>query len=399
MAVAVCASLLVLVSGSVASADILHLKSGGKIEGDLLNPDQEPREFYEIKTKQGQLTLAASVVQEFVAQSEAQKQYKAFLPRMPDTIDGKWQMAQWCKENGLDDKWEFHLEEILAIEPDHIEARKALGYVQHRGKWIIREQWMRQQGFVYHRGSWRLAQEVKMLEAQDEADSQVVQWRKQLRMWRLWIRRGGDRAEEAVKHIRGIEDPTATEPLLELLESESDNRIRIAVITALSKIPSPQVTMALAELAFEGKDVRIRDQAAIALERRDNDVAVGFLIRKLKSTDNREINQAAAVLTRLKHPAAIGPLIDALVTTHKFVEQPGSNPGQMNAAFGSGSPGGFGFGTPQAKTVIQDLNNEQVLAALKATIDEEVDFRFNKESWRLWHSNDKIPFDTNLRRD
>ncbi|MEX0791900.1 MAG: HEAT repeat domain-containing protein [Pirellulaceae bacterium] len=381
------------------SADILHLKSGGKIEGELLNPDQEPREFYEIKTEQGQLTLAASVVQEFVAQSEAQKRYKTFLPRMPDTIDGKWQMAQWCKENGLDDKWEYHLEEILALEPDHVEARRALGYVQHRGKWIIREQWMRQQGFVYHRGSWRLAQEVAMLEAQDEASSQVVEWRKQLRMWRLWIRRGGDRAQEAVKSISGIEDPTATEPLLELLDSESDVRIRVAVIVALTKIPSPQVTMALAELAFEDQSVKIRDQAAIALERRDHDVAVGFLIRKLKSDDNGEINRAAAVLTRLKHPAAIGPLIDALATTHKFVEQPGGGPGRMNAAFGSGAPGGFGFGAPQAKTVIQELNNEQVLAALMATVGGEVNFRFDKERWRLWHSNDKIPLDTNLRRD
>ena len=68
---------------------------------------------------------------------------------------------------------------------------------------------------------------------------------------------------------------------------------------------------------------------------------------------------------KLHDRSAIGPLIDALRTTHKFIENPDAQPGQMTTTFGRGASAGSGGlsvgGGPKA--VKMTLENQEVLAA------------------------------------
>ena len=51
------------------------------------------------------------------------------------------------------------------------------------------------------------------------------------------------------------------------------------------------------------------------------------------------MNRAGVALARMKDPTATGPLIDALVTTHKFKLSAG-DPGSMSATFNKNPSGG-----------------------------------------------------------
>ena len=66
-----------------------------------------------------------------------------------------------------------------------------------------------------------------------------------------------------------------------------------------------------------------------------------YFVAKLKDKKNEIVNLAGIALGRMKDPAAIGPLIEALVTTHKFTLTPPGGNNSMNA--GMTSRGGMGL--------------------------------------------------------
>jgi hypothetical protein len=111
---------------------------------------------------------------------------------------------------------------------------------------------------------------------------------------------------------------------------------------------------------------------------------VGFL----RSKDNAVINRAAICLGRLNDPSAIGPLIDALVTTHQF-QLPTGRPGGMSATFPTGNtPGGGGLAMNPKPTVIrQDIRNQAVLDVLVLTTKKN--FNFDEQAWHTWHATQR----------
>lgn len=400
----ICTSLIVSLTitvgcCAVVQAEIFHLSSGGTVEGTLLNPDESPRSTFQVKTDNGTLVLGRTAVREVVAFSAQLKQYEEFLPRMPDTIEGQFQMAKWCDQNNLPEKRDYHYNEILKREPDNVDARKALGYERFQNKWIIRDDWMRSQGFVRDGGRWRFPQDIKLMENDRSIEVQQVEWRKQVRIWRSWLKRGGDKAQEAARELQKVNDPSAGLAVIELLEDETHPAVRELLVDALSNIKTPQTTMALVKLAANDPNDSIRDRATIGLEQRNNQVAVSYLIGQLKSSDNTVVNRAAIVLGRLKHPASVLPLMDALVTTHKFQVTRGTQPGRTNAAFDSTGGGGMSFGQEKPKIVEQDLQNQGVRVALKQVLEEEVDYQFDEAAWKTWYANKKMPLNVDMRRD
>ena len=382
-----------------AMGEVFHLSSGGSIEGTLLNPDESPRMTYEVETSSGKLVLGRNTVRDVVAFSEQLKQYETFLPRMPDTIEGQFQMARWCDKNNLPEKRDYHYNEILKKEPDNEAARRALGYDRFQGKWIIRDEWNRQQGYVREGRSWRYPQDITMSERAATIEEKQVEWRKQIRILYRSLRRGGDKAQQAAAEIQKINDPYAALPLIEILNDERVPAIKELIIEALTNIDTSESTMALVKVAADDEDPSIRDRATIGLENRDNRLAVNYLISKLDSKSNERINRAALVLARLKNPSSVRPLIEALVTTHKYKIQQGGQPGRTTAGFGDTGGGGMSFGQKGPIEVERNIENHAVLRALLEIIEEDVNFQFDEASWKLWYANKKIPLTVDLRRD
>ena len=116
------------------------------------------------------------------------------------------------------------------------------------------------------------------------------------------------------------------------------------------------------------------------------------------------INLAGFALGRMKDPSAIGPLIDALVTVHKFkIVKPGGD-NAMSSTFGTG-PGGKGarrrheLSAGGGPTMIrQAIRNQAVLDALVALTGQN--FNFDKQAWKYWYAAQKKPRDVlDARRD
>ena len=177
-------------------ADVLELSHGGRVEGEIVNLDRAEDEPYVIRTQFGLITVSHDDVARVRVPSEEQKKYNFWLDKMPATADGNWKMAEWCQQNGLSDERELHLREVIRLDPEHGDARQALGYVRRDGEWVTRNDIMQQRGFIRHRGRWRLPQEIELDEAREKQDASVREWRTKIKRWRNWI--GRRREEEAV---------------------------------------------------------------------------------------------------------------------------------------------------------------------------------------------------------
>lgn len=56
------------------------------------------------------------------------------------TVDGHWDLAEWCRKHGLDEQRRAHLTAVLDIDPDHDRARKALGFVRVGPFWQSKQE-------------------------------------------------------------------------------------------------------------------------------------------------------------------------------------------------------------------------------------------------------------------
>src|SRR5439155_10373400 len=85
-----------------ARGEVFILKSGGRIEAEHLNPNRERGQPYQLRTSDGvRLALADSAVARVIVKSELDKQYEALAAKLENTVEGHWNLAEWCKDVGL----------------------------------------------------------------------------------------------------------------------------------------------------------------------------------------------------------------------------------------------------------------------------------------------------------
>ena len=102
-------------------------------------------------------------------------------------------------------------------------------------------------------------------------------------------------------------------------------------------------------------------------------------------------------LRMLGSSEAIGPLIDALVTTHAFKIVTGS-PGQMSTTFTPGGGGGMSFGGGGPQIIKREIPNKEVLSALVELSDGR-SFEYDVKAWKQWHVRQKKSQALDARRD
>jgi len=394
--------LLLLAAAERAHGAVFLLVNGGQIEGQLLNPEQQPRETYVIRTGTGAVvTLNKTQVDGMLEKSEALRWYEQWLPKMPQTIEGHWSMAEECRERRLKQQRQHHLEEILKLDPDHKEARYGLGYSRVEDGWVKTDEWMTNQGYVRYGGAWRIPQDIMLEKVAKEAEKRQNDWKRKVKTWRTSIVKRRGKEQEAIDAIRAIDDPNAAPALIAVLENKKESRdLRMLAIEVLGSLQSPAAVGAFIKRAIEESDANIRDACLDQLARFGTRQAVRAFERLLDSKDNKTVNRAARCLGALKQPEATLSLINSLFTEHTFLVQQGGQPGRFNLGFGSGPGGGgnsFGIGG-RPKPVTRDLKNESVLNALVA-LHPGINFGFNIKAWKNWYAEQYEPSAATLRRD
>jgi hypothetical protein len=378
-----------LAAAPFARGEVFLLKSGGRLEGDQLNPNRQPTEPYQLRTALGvRLDLAPATVARVIVKTDVQKQYEELLPKMPNTAEGHWLMAGWCKEASLLDERKKHLAEVIAREPDHEEARAALGYSRFGSKWMTQDEYMTSLGYIRSNGRYRLRQEIELAAKERSIELASKALRQDIRsaLKNLGTKDGAD----AIARLQAIRDPLAAPALAEILVDKSQPAsTRMLCLDILGKMQPGLVDGVLIKLAME-EDNRVGDRALEELVRSQSPAASAFFIKELESKDNRRVLRAAACLQRLGDKEATLPLINALVTKHEYIVTSGSGGPVLG-------PGGMSAGSKTEK-IKKDHNNDTVLSTLNL-FHQGVNHGFDEDAWKRWYIETFTSTEVDLRRE
>lgn len=378
-----------------AHGETFLLRGGGRLEGEHLNAQRAPADAYQIRTPLGvRLALSPSQVLRVVVKTDVQKQYDELLPAVASTAEAQWQMAEWCKEAGLLSERKRHLAEVIALDPDHEEARGALGYLRIGSKWMTQEEFFTSQGYVRSGGAWKLPQHVELEAAERARELAEKRLRADIRNWIEQIVKGRN-TEEAQRRLNAIRDPLAGPALAEILSDDGQPKdVRLMCLDLLGKLPPGLANAHLIALSIDDKDAEIRDRCLDELKRGGSATAVDVFIALLASKDNKKVNRAATGLERMEDGYATLSLINALVTTHEYLIVPrGGGPGGLNFD----SSGGLNVGG-KPKKVKQDKQNASALSAL-VKLNPGANFQYDEDAWRKWYTDTFTTTKVDLRRD
>jgi hypothetical protein len=383
-------------------AEVFVLRGGGRVVGQWINRDETPRRQYVVQVADGaKLAFDAAQVEKVLRPRDDETEYERIRPTYADTAAAQWELAQWCIEHRLTAQREVHARRVIELDPEHDEARHALGYSRVDGQWATRDEVMIARGYQRYKNKWMLPQEIELLENKQKSDSAQQKWCQDVKRWRGWL--GGDRDQQARDNIRSINDPLAVKALAIGLGEDSDPRARILLVETLGKINTFEAAMALAKASILDGVEELRLTCLDHLQTQKRPEVVAYFVGKLneKKNNNETINLAGIALGRMKDPSAIGPLIDSLVTAHKYkIVKPGGE-GAMSSTFSKG-PGGLGSTGLSAgggpKYVIQPVSNQAVLDALIALTRQN--FGFDKQVWKRWYAAQRKPAEVlDARRD
>ncbi|MCA9266846.1 MAG: HEAT repeat domain-containing protein, partial [Planctomycetales bacterium] len=243
-------------------------------------------------------------------------------------------------------------------------------------------------------------QEVRLMSLNQRFDDAQRKWKPDLKRYRDNLNSRNDRTRAAaLADIRAVKDPLAGASLIEMYDAEDYPEVRVLWIEVMGRTPGGAVTSAIVRAALEDTDQRVREAARDVLEVRGDDGALGRLHGELHSKDNTRVQLAAMAIERIGSQESMLPLIEALVTEHKFVVTRG-NPGATSASFSPTGQGGGGLSAGGSTTVeTRKIANSQALSALrKITQAHNVNFQYDEQAWKTWYGALHAPPEVNLRR-
>jgi HEAT repeats len=386
------------VCSSSARADLIELANGGKIHGEIANADDKQATTYDIKMDGGgRVTLPRSQVARVISQSRAQEEYHRRARAVANSVDGHWQLAQWCRDRKLVDEYREQLEQILELDPNHEQARLGLGHQKQRGGWQSRDDVMAARGLVLYDGKYYTQHHVELLKRAKEAKLVDADWNSRLDRWRRWLTgRRQERSAEAERELRALRDPAAAPAVVDLLLEEQNPDVKRLLLEVAVELDHPRVLDALVHLSLTDPNDVLRSQALDALIATGRPGVAGPYVRALRSNDNVIVNRAAEALGVIGDRDAIGPLISALVTKHKGLVGSGS-PDQHAYTFTPSGGTSMNFGGGGPKVVTREIENPAALAAIAKL--SGVNFGFDQNAWRGWLTAEAKAHPVDVRRD
>jgi hypothetical protein len=329
--------------------------------------------------------------------SQAEADYDELARGSADTVEAHWKLAEWCREHNLREQAQRHLTRILELDPNHQQARALLGFRKKDGQWMTRDEVMESRGMVKYEGRYVTRQHVELLARRKELKITHADWANNLERLRRWLTgRREDRSAQALAEIQSIRDPLAAEAVVSMLKREENPELKRLWMEVASRLDHRAAIDALVQHSLLDTDPETRHQCLEYLITSGRRGLVAPYVRALKDKNNEIVNRAGAALSQIGDPSAVGPLIDALITKHRFKVADG-NPDQHAYTF-SPQTGGFSFGGGGPKFVTQAIRNPDVLGAL-VTLSGGTSFDYDQEQWRRWLAAQAKQQQIDIRRD
>ncbi|MEW6072372.1 MAG: hypothetical protein AB1726_07190 [Planctomycetota bacterium] len=164
-------ALLLLVLVAPAAGDVVVLKDGRKIEGEVV---RRTATEVVVRTAAGEVSFPAAGVAEVLEQKTREEEYRDRLEACQSGEDF-YRLGLWCREARLPQRAAKLFARAIEIDPDHAGARQELGFVRHDGEWMTPAERdrrvaaataaaMQEKGFVLHDGRWVTPEEKAHLE-------------------------------------------------------------------------------------------------------------------------------------------------------------------------------------------------------------------------------------------
>ncbi|MHC5009519.1 MAG: HEAT repeat domain-containing protein [Planctomycetota bacterium] len=228
---------------------------------------------------------------------------------LPDDAPSAYRVALRLEAEGERAGARRALEHVLALDPDHAAARRALGYEHVRGVWRRGDEIWRAKGFVHHDGRWMTGEEfaaatrpAREAEAQREGEQRV------LRLLAMIGSEDGDRVREARRRMAQEDAGFKLAPLAQALRCRPAS-LRIFAAEELARLADPLAVPALLVRTVDDPDEAVRTAAARALREIDAPGTVEPLARALWSRHADVRVRAAAALAELGDEHAAGYVI------------------------------------------------------------------------------------------
>lgn len=407
---------IALFSFHSACADIIYLKTGGVMRGLIKTADDSTD-----KTSVTMSLLSGAEVELIVEHISSRQlrplkfeEYEVRAESLPDTLKAHWELAEWCREQKLDEQREIHLEIVLVIDPEHRQAHYGLRHTFYRKQWMTRKEYDQTRiadGFVKYKGKWVRADKLESVKSDDAATKAEREWYAKVRIWLNWATGNHpERAADGLNNLREISDPKAVSALVQFLGKSQRADVRRLFIEIAGKIEGPVPVVPLATQSVR-EDVReLRELALTMIDEAHYDQARQLVIDELRDRNNIVVRRAGTVLAKIGDETSAPALIRALVTTHSYkvrVPVQGYSFGvDGSIPSGSGLPPeieiGLRTGVYDSVQVVPLLGaaratklipvainreNAEVLMALRQITENN--FGFDEKAWQRWWNVDR----------
>ncbi len=286
--------------------DNIYLNNGTMVEGRTA-PDDDASAV-ELTTPSGKLLVPRSVIARIVPGPTRLELYEQEKSAQPLTTSRHLEIAQWCRDNGLIEKEREEIRRALEIDPTHVAALEAAGYVPLGDVWIKAQ---------------ADADRFKPSENEQAYTDRVVRqllqgWQLQVRAIReSWLRSASARksgpatSAEGKARILKLSEPLALPAICKVLSDSNDHGRRV-MVEALAASPLDVAILNLVALSVLDEDDDIRRTAGEAVATIP-DPRIGSALRLiLRSREDQLIRRAATMLGLSRDRQAVADLITAL---------------------------------------------------------------------------------------
>jgi len=256
-----------LVSSALASElagenDRRMTKLGEALEN---TPDYAPALWHAGYVRSGKKWLKIDELARQQADDQRLAHYQLARDRQPDTVDGHLEMARWCAAKKMPDQQRAHLTRVVALVPNHAEARRALGHQ------LVDGQWRSQAELALTRE--RVTREAANLE----------RWRVKMETLRDRLTHDNRRLREAAQaELSAIKDPTAA-PAIEVVLAGHSEELAKRALDVLNAMPAAEASLSIMRIALGSPWQATRDLAATKLAGRDKHHYVPYLLAGLEA--------------------------------------------------------------------------------------------------------------------
>lgn len=299
---------------STASADVVTTKDGLVVEGAATRAKDGS---VTVTTTGGDVRLASSdVVTITTGEGPRAAAERARSALGKDDATGHFRLALALDAEGHPDLAKREYEAVLAVEPEHPAARRALGYERVGDRWSTVAEVRRQSGLVLYQGRWLLAAEVDKLA---RGKKRVAVKDVPLVTAMKTAAKSPALREAAVARIAKATDADRVEAARALLVHH-DPEIRRWACHELQTLGDESALRTLIAVSVRDTNPTVRDAAIRAAATFGNDDVAIPLVRELGSDHPTYVANAARSLAMLGDMRAVGYLVTR-ITSH------GSSPG------------------------------------------------------------------------